>query len=148
MTILMSISLLSVGVSIGFVIAGLFSGADVSVGAVVSSDDLKPKPTEERDPLELGPRAKARRFFVGLRSNENGTVLERQFLLRGLFAFAASVARVLALRRLRHLCSKSPPPSTLPNSGNAAGIGVAAGGAIHPPSQATSKINAAPTKAS
>ena len=28
MTILMSISLLSVGVSIGFVIAGMFSGAD------------------------------------------------------------------------------------------------------------------------
>ena len=31
------------------------------------------------------PRAKCSGFFVGLRSNENDTVLERQFLLRGLF---------------------------------------------------------------
>jgi hypothetical protein len=46
MTILMSISLLSVGVSIGFVIAGVFSSTDETVGAVVSPDD-KPTPTEE-----------------------------------------------------------------------------------------------------
>ena len=47
MTVLMSISLLSVGVSIGFVIAGVFSSTDESVGAVTSPDDLKPTPTEE-----------------------------------------------------------------------------------------------------
>ena len=43
MTILMSISLLSIGASIGFLIASLVSSADEAVGAVVSSDDLKPK---------------------------------------------------------------------------------------------------------
>jgi hypothetical protein len=47
MTLLMSISLLSVGVSIGFVIAGVFSSTDESAGAVVSTDDLNPTPTEE-----------------------------------------------------------------------------------------------------
>jgi hypothetical protein len=41
MTILMSISLLSIGASIGFLIASVF------VGAVVSPDDLKPTPTED-----------------------------------------------------------------------------------------------------
>ena len=39
----------------------------------------------------------ARGFFVGLRSNENGTVLERQFLLRGLFVEIFS-GRALATR--------------------------------------------------
>ena len=47
MTILMSIALLSVGVSIGFVIAGVFSGTHESAGALVSADDLKPTPTED-----------------------------------------------------------------------------------------------------
>ena len=46
MTILMSISLLSIGASIGFLIASVFSSTDESVGAVVSPDD-KPTPTEE-----------------------------------------------------------------------------------------------------
>jgi len=39
----------------------------------------------------------ARGSFVGLRSNENGTVLERQFLLRGLFVEIFS-GRALATR--------------------------------------------------
>ena len=43
MTILMSISLLSIGASIGFLIASVF----FFVGAVVSPDDLKPTPTED-----------------------------------------------------------------------------------------------------
>ncbi|MFY9785819.1 MAG: hypothetical protein WAK08_08795 [Pseudolabrys sp.] len=47
MTILMSISLLSVGVSIGFVIAGMFSGADESAGNVISKSDPDPTPREE-----------------------------------------------------------------------------------------------------
>ena len=47
MTILMSISLLSIGASIGFLIASVFSSTDESVGAVVSPDDLKPTPTED-----------------------------------------------------------------------------------------------------
>ena len=48
MTILMSISLLSVGVSIGFVIAGMFSGADaVSAGNVISKSDPDPTPRED-----------------------------------------------------------------------------------------------------
>ena len=33
-----------------------------------------------------------RGFFVGLRSNENGTVLGRQFLLRGLFVVLGATA--------------------------------------------------------
>ena len=47
MTILMSISLLSIGASIGFLIASVFSSTDESVGAVVSPDELKPTPTED-----------------------------------------------------------------------------------------------------
>ena len=47
MTILMSIALLSVGVCIGFVIAGVFGSIHEFVGALVSPDDLKPTPTEE-----------------------------------------------------------------------------------------------------
>lgn len=46
MTILMSISLLSVGVSIGFVMAGVFSNADEEVGTV-SNDDLPTSHEEE-----------------------------------------------------------------------------------------------------
>jgi hypothetical protein len=47
MTILMSIALLSIGASIGFLIASVLSSADEPVGAVVSPDDLEPTPTED-----------------------------------------------------------------------------------------------------
>jgi hypothetical protein len=43
-------------------------------------------------------RTKARGFLLAIRSNENGTVVERQFLLRGLFVETFSGPRPLPAR--------------------------------------------------